>query len=364
MAAVSITNQFLERVKPAEKGTVWYSDKKMSGFQVAVGKKTVTYYAFCVVKGRGKRVRVGYWPAMNAAEARTKAQAAIASFKMGDDPRRPDDLPTLRDIFDRSTRERLKDGRISEETVTYYEYLFDKYLRRFENRPANEITADDGRNLKDKLTPYVWNLVKRLVDASFKTLDMESPFKGVRANREHKRESNIESNLGWFEFVRRIDNPHRRRALLICALTGIRSSNVTSLKWEYLDFQNRTITLPKTKTQKNVSLPMSRVVHDLLLEHKGMGVQSEWVFPSHRRKGGHIGALYCGQPGRVHDLRRMHTSACYKARLFDTAVKKLRGDVLSEVHAGYFTDDAPLEWADDVAGVLLKDWEATPDMIT
>jgi len=113
MAAVSIPNQFLERVKPAEKGTPWYSDKKMSGVQVAVGKKTVSYYAFCVVKGRGKRVRVGYWPAMNAAEARTKAQHAIASFKLGDDPLRSDDLPTLRDIFERSTRERLKAGRLS-----------------------------------------------------------------------------------------------------------------------------------------------------------------------------------------------------------------------------------------------------------
>jgi hypothetical protein len=130
----AITNSFLDRLQPSETGTTWYSDNKMSGFQVAVGKKTKTFYAFTVIKGRAKRIRLGYYPAISSTEARTAAMQAIAQFKMGDDPRRTKDVQTLEDVFARATRERQRDGRISDKTADYYRYVFDKYLSRYANR--------------------------------------------------------------------------------------------------------------------------------------------------------------------------------------------------------------------------------------
>ena len=59
------------------------------------------------------------------------------------------------------------------------------------------------------------------------------------------------------------------------------------LKWEYLDFAGRTLTLPTTKNGDPLQLPLSDFVAELLADRRELVGQSEWVFPS-RSKSGHI----------------------------------------------------------------------------
>jgi len=54
--------------------------------------------------------------------------------------------------------------------------------------------------------------------------------------------------------------------------TGMRKNEGLSLRWENIDFKEKTVTVPDTKNGKPLTIPMSSYVHDLLsARHKRTG---------------------------------------------------------------------------------------------
>ncbi len=58
--------------------------------------------------------------------------------------------------------------------------------------------------------------------------------------------------------------PHLKSVLIMAIQTGMRLSEILSMRWEHVDFEHDRIYLPKTKSGKPQNVPMGRTVANLL----------------------------------------------------------------------------------------------------
>jgi integrase len=93
----------------------------------------------------------------------------------------------------------------------------------------------------------------------------------------------------WYQAVLLLDNTHARDYLRITLFLGLRRNEAASLEWQYVDFDENTITIINTKNQRTHVAPMTRIVRQILLERreflKATGEYGEYVFPG---KSGHL----------------------------------------------------------------------------
>ena len=348
---IHFTDTNISKVTRPTKGTVWLVDDEIRGLQMSLGQSTARFYVFLMKDGKNRRVPIGYFPSMKTQQARAEALRVIGEIKSGT-YKIEEQGRSLREVFDRATKERVKSGHLLDGTAETYRGLVTKYCAGLLEKPVTSITRDDIRELKDELSPYTFNQVSRVLSATFRTEGVDFPT--VKRNKETARETKITDNAKWYGQVMKDENPIRRTYLLLAALTGIRRRNLAALEMEKCGPRKANELLHRAKHNKDLTLPLSDYAVELL---KGIrNAKSKHVFPSPKAKSGHIEDPRGGQDGRIHDLRRMHTTACFKADLFESAIAKLRGDVMLGTAAKYFVGDAPHEWANRVAKVLLKDW--------
>lgn len=80
---------------------------------------------------------------------------------------------------------------------------------------------------------------------------------------------------------------------LVCHIP-LRAENISSLKWEYMDFENRILTIPrnqmkvKNKNLPNFKLPLTAQVIEILQETKRYFSHDIWIFPSLTKNNQHI----------------------------------------------------------------------------
>jgi integrase len=90
----------------------------------------------------------------------------------------------------------------------------------------------------------------------------------------------------FYQFVRNDSDLKdvQRDFLLMLLFTGFRKTETAWLRWVDIDLVQRVITLPapSTKTKHMTEIPMSDLVHDLLVARRALGDTSEFVFPSYR----------------------------------------------------------------------------------
>jgi len=63
----------------------------------------------------------------------------------------------------------------------------------------------------------------------------------------------------------------------VAVLSGLRRENLLSLKWSFIDFQNRMLNIPETKNSEPLKIPMSQALADLL-NSIPRHPESEYVF--------------------------------------------------------------------------------------
>jgi len=147
------------------------------------------------------------------------------------------------------------------------------------------------------------------------------------------------------------------KLFLVIALTGARVSEITGLKWGYLDLDNGVARLPDSKTgAKSLVLPASVV--DILRGVKSVD-GSEYVFPQRAKD-----AIYqtwdrirtaAGLPGlRIHDLRHNFASWGVNGNLGLPVIGKLLGHSSAQMTAkyGHVVSDAARLAANAIADKL------------
>jgi integrase len=117
-------------------------------------------------------------------------------------------------------------------------------------------------------------------------------------------------------------SPHLGAAIALAVFTGLRRGNLLGLRWEWIDWTNRVIRVPTTKSGRPLAVPLNTTAFDVLrrLWNKGPG-ESPYVFAHAKgpnsgeavrdlKKGFHEALAQAGiEDFRWHDLR--HTFASW-----------------------------------------------------
>ena len=151
----------------------------------------------------------------------------------------------------------------------------------------------------------------------------------------------------WYKAVadmnRSVAERTARDIFLVGLFTGLRRSEIFTLKWADVDLRNRTLTVRNTKNHRDHTLPLPDVLVKLFRERKSETGQSEFVFPG---KSG-MAAIRDIDDSRLkivknsgvnfslHDLRRTFATVATEIGVPPYLLKKLLNHRSGDVTEGY-----------------------------
>ena len=362
MPSLHFTKRNIETIEPQETGQVLYRDTALRGFGLRVGAQSKVFFAEGQVNRRTRRVSIGRADVLSVDVARKRALTILSEMALGTNPnekKKRDEL-TLEQAFTNFFKAR--DG-LSPHTVDQYSRALTLYLTDWCKKPLAEITRQmvlvRHQKLGKKHGEVTANNTMRQLRSVYNftaAAHEEFPPNPVailtqaRAWNPDKRRRTVVSAHDlpqWWAGV--LEEPDYSRDMLLIALfTGMRRSEITSLRWEYLNLETKVLNIPKTKNGDPLDLPLSNFLVDLFEARKETVNYSPWVFPSTGRKG-HIVETKkftarvierTGVQFTMHDLRRTFISIAESLDIPHYALKRLlnhrsAGDVTS----GYIVID-------------------------
>ena len=251
-----------------------------------------------------------------------------------------------------------------ENTACAYEWAYEKHLSApLGHRKVADITRADIEKLQGELhrKPATANMCLALLSAMFEKSEAwgwrpqhSNPCRHVERYKTQSRERVLRAD----EMARlgpAIASDPDGKLFFVIALTGARVSEITGLKWSYLDLDNAVARLPDSKTgAKNLVLP--EPVVDIL---RSVQPVDGYVFPQRSKH-----AIYqvwdrirtaAELPDlRIHDLRHNFASWGVNGNLGLPIIGKLLGHSSAQMTAKYghvVSDAAPLA-ANAIAGKL------------
>ena len=160
-------------------------------------------------------------------------------------------------------------------------------------------------------------------------------------HRVHPRTGVIpEAKIGaWYRAVKQLKNKTVSDYFLLLLFTGMRRNETLMLRWTDIDFQEKTLTIPRerSKTGRDHVLPLTEFVFDLLQERYSNRGGSPWIFPGRANKS-HLTAFTpwlhevrekSGCRFMVHDTRRTYLSNAERLELPYYVLKRLAGHKVS-----------------------------------
>jgi integrase len=349
------TEAFCERATNGSEKQRLYWEAQNPGFGLRVGERAKAWFVQREVNGKSTRVTIGRYPQKKVEDARREARAQLVLMEAGTNPkaeRRRQKVTgmTLRDALELYGSDSKRDAR----TVADYRYQLGMYLKDWLGRPLKELGTDAGREevherhqkiardiaagvyakktAKGKPRSHkgrtgettanhvmhafrtVWNRAMRQSSAL-----PVCPTLNVDWFKQEPRRAAIPYELlpTWYAGVRHAA-PMRRDVLITAILTGLRSADARTLRWENVDFEAQRLHIPEPKGGKKraFDLPLSRRVAALLRERRKAHEESltkrllpphaePWVFGAWS-KSGHIVEPRVpveGVPYIVHGLR-------------------------------------------------------------
>ena len=157
-------------------------------------------------------------------------------------------------------------------------------------------------------------------------------------------------------------NPNAIAAIKLLILTGCRKSEILTLKWKYVDFDNKVLRLPDSKTNEK-TIPVGRPALDIL---KGIDriEGNDHVLPGATKDGPYVGLQKEWErirkwakieDVRIHDLRRSFGSTAASNRESLIVIGKILGHAdpkTTQIYA-HLMDD-PLQTAVEDTSSLIE----------
>ena len=334
-AMPKITKRAVDALLPAERErVVWDDDIKGFGVRVhPTGRKV--YIVKYRHEGRSVKVTIGAHGPVTPAAARARAAEIVTLAKTGRDvagktphARRSATMAALaRRFMDEYAPAHLKPS-----TARLYRKIIEnRILPRFGKRRVSDIGKSDVvalhhdmRDVPDHANRTLSVLSRMLTLAEVWEMRPEgvNPCRYVKKYAEHKRERFMSDE----EYRRlgsalrdaereRFASPEAIAAIRLLMLTGCRSGEIMSLRWDYVDLEMGELQLPDSKTG-------SKVVHlgdPAIAVLRGIPCREgvPWVFPG-TKPGRHMTYLHdawrriLDRAGienlRIHDLRHSYAS--------------------------------------------------------
>jgi len=286
---------------PAEGQRSYFYDEKVRGLCVVVypsGKKVFQCYR--KVKGRPQRNTIGPVADFSIDGARAKAEALNSEIANGGDPaasrRAMRAESTLGELFERWLEDYAKPHK---RTWRDDQGTFNLHLAAWKSRKLSSISASDvarlhatvgrdhGHYAANRLTEFLGAMFRKAAEWGWTG---GNPATGITPFPEVKRERFMDGAelRAFFQSLRTEPNVTIRDFLLVALLTGARRGNVQAMRWDELDFDRATWTIPaqKAKAGDTINLHLSQPVL-AILESRRATSTSEWVFPG-TGKSGHL----------------------------------------------------------------------------
>jgi integrase len=327
---------------------VMFFDRSMPGFGVRVSGSTnqKSYIAQRdLPNGLSRRVTIGATGEITFEQAKQKARDVIHGMRHGIDPkaarlgRGPNTLEATLELY-------IDRHPLSEKSKRDYRDMVHRHLGDWLKFSLPTITGDMVEKRYHELAkakgPATANLCLRIFRAVYNyaakrdatlpsnpTILLARQWKKVQRRTRRVR---AERMAIFYAAVMNLPNKIQRDYILLLLFTGLRREAAASLTWDQIDFTERVIRVPWTRTKHKrdaFKLPMSDFVHDLLRARKQYG--GEHVFPANSESGYIEGPKYplgliaeaTGIEVSAHDLKRDFTTAAENTDMSAFALKAL-----------------------------------------
>lgn len=365
MPKVKLTKSVVDKIKFTEKGQTLFCDTELSGFYLIVGMRAKTYIAQKDIQGRSVRVTIGRHGHFTPEEARRIAREHLHLMAQGINPNQlkkeeQEREVTLRAVLDSYCVTRKSLG---ERTKFDYNYLVGKYLPDWENRLMVEIKKEEiikrhaeiGKRHGQRVANHTLHVLRALfnhAEATFEICEVNpvTYLSKVKAwFPEKRRRTYIKPHQlkAWWEGVQALENDTFRDFFILLAFTGLRRGEGARLRWEDIDFKDRTLTLPVTKNGDEHTLPMGDYLFDMLESRRQRYGNYVHVFPGSGERG-HLAEprkgvkRVCDTSGitfTCHDLRRTFITIAESLDISSYALKRLLNHRAGDVTSGYIVID-------------------------
>lgn len=357
---------------------VW--DARLTGFGLRVSPGGTKSFFIQYRTGEGRRsdasrkLTLGRFPLLSPAAARRQATTLLGAARAGGDPSRARAraraLPRLGEVVEEWLRTRPGLGTAS---VVRYRSSIAAILKGWSTRRLDEVTREDiALRFAEVTQRHGWtqaNKGMKVLGAVYRRCvadhpDLRDPVArwaaaGGRLHRPRRRriEAPAEVLPAWARGMERVLRRPALRDLFRAGLyTGMRLNEVRGLRWEQVDFRERTVLVDRTKTGEPLLLPFTRQLRAVLerrwaaREGRRDAAALPWVFTSSRSPSGRVGEVdafyrrierHGGKPFWFHAMRNCFiTIASRDLLLPESLVKRLvnHSRPSGDVTQGYAAD--------------------------
>jgi integrase len=274
-----------------------YFDAGQRGFLLEVrcsGGKTY-YQRYTDERGRERQYKIGPADVVTLDQARRKAKQIVAEALLGDDPqqkrRELRAVPLLRDFVAERYLPYVrtyKNSWTTDETVLRIHILPKLGPLALDEIKTDAITELINRMREDGYAPgtmnrvivilrYIYNLARKWRVPG----GAENPAAGLSAGPDVQRNRFLseEEAEALVRAIHADENQTAARSIMLLLLTGARRNEITFAKWDYIDWKNKTLLVPKSKSGRTrvVALNQSAIA---LLAATPRTEGNPYIFPS------------------------------------------------------------------------------------
>jgi integrase len=371
--SLTLTKKIIDTTPLPTEGRTVLHDAKVPGLVVRItpaGTKSFLVYRWH--NGKPLRVTLGKYPAMTIEQARKAAQQTLAQLSTGTNPNKEKRTAkakavTVGEVFAEFKNTRtLKPLTIKDMTQSLNQ-VFGDWLDKPMTSITREMVTRKHRefgeqsqaraNLGFRYFRALWNFAHAAYkdDTGNSLISGENPVKSLselRAwHRVERRKTFIKPHQlrSWYEAIQNLPGRDWADYFLFTLYCGTRRQEGLDLRWESVDFADKTFTLVDPKNHLDHTLPISTEVESILRRRKleadsrDPDCRSQYVFSD--AKGNRMTnpryalaavSKASGVKFSIHDLRRSFATFCDQIDLPAYALKSLLNHKNgNDVTAGY-----------------------------
>lgn len=358
---VRITKTFIDSIVPpplkanGKPGQTFYRDSTLTGFGLRVTSGgTKSFIVEKRINGKVKRLTLGRYGDLTVEQARNQAMHFLGELANGKNPvaaKRNLRIrnATLLDAFEDYLLSR-KDLKTS--TIHDYRRAINGPFLNWQTKRLTDITKDmvqlrhaalgkkskaRANNAMRVLRAVFNHAISKYEDNYGHQMVISNPVDRLSQSRawyKVKRRQTVikpQELADWFAATMQLNNETTRHYLYFLLFTGLRRSEASGIRWQNIDFANRTLSLKETGHHKARTLPLSDFLYGLL-KMRHAANESPYVFPSASARGYLVEprtavkrvAELSGVSFTLQDLRRTFISIAEGLDISSYALKRLR----------------------------------------